>query len=135
MIMHILLLTGSPKHTEVNVDVEVMDENDNDPVLDNAPREILISEATLVGTQIFTITATDRDIGNNGKFYFYGFSPDRKFSINNKTGAVHTTSTFDFETRKRLVISANISSRAIEVVCQETMPHSKTTTQEYNRYK
>eukprot|EP00794_Sanderia_malayensis_P020074 gene20074-22044_t len=90
---------GDPKHSEVEVDIEVTDVNDNAPIIGKIPAVIMISEATLKESQVFTVTATDPDAGESGKISFYGVSQDGKFKIDKKTGAVHTTSTFDHETQ------------------------------------
>lgn len=85
----------------MEVDIEVTDANDNAPFINDVPTSILVSEAALVGSQVITITATDKDAGNNGLFSFYGHSPDHKFSIDARTGVVKTISTFDYEQKSR----------------------------------
>ncbi len=92
---------GDPKFSEIEVDIKVIDVNDNQPILGKLPLEILISEETLVGSHVLTVTASDADIGNNHKFSFYGISPDDQFTIDAKTGAVYTVKKFDFETQTR----------------------------------
>ena len=85
----------------MEVAIEVTDVNDNAPVLGEIPYNILISEATLTGSHVITIVAEDKDLGTNGQFLFYGYSPERKFIIEPKSGAVKTASTFDFEQQSR----------------------------------
>lgn len=95
------LLLGDPKYSEVEVDIEVQDTNDNLPIIGSLPDNILISEATLAGSQVVTATATDKDIGSNGMVSFYGHSQEGLFAINIKTGAVKTIGIFDFEKKSR----------------------------------
>lgn len=85
----------------MQVDIEVIDVNDNAPLINEVPDNILISEATLVGSQAITVMAADRDIGNNCLFAFHGYSPDSKFAIDSKSGVVKTVSTFDFEEKSK----------------------------------
>ena len=81
----------------------VLDANDNAPVISQVPDAILISEATLISSQVITVTATDEDVGNNGLFSFHGYSADGKFVIDSKSGVVKTASAFDFEQQSRFV--------------------------------
>ena len=100
-----LLLLGDPKYSEVEVDIEVQDTNDNPPQIGSLPDNILISEATLVGSHVVTVTATDKDTGSNGIVSFYGYSPEGLFAIDVKTGAVKTIGIFDFEKKSKYVLS------------------------------
>eukprot|EP00795_Rhopilema_esculentum_P002535 gene2535-730_t len=92
---------GEPKHADVEVDIEVLDANDNAPRIGDLPNNILISEATLVGSQVVTVTATDLDIGTNSFFSFNGISVGSQFTIDGRSGAVLTAASFDYELMSR----------------------------------
>ena len=92
---------GEPKHADVEVDIEVLDANDNAPRIGDLPKNILISEATLVGSQVVTVTATDLDVGSNSLFSFHGVSVGSQFTIDGRSGAVLTAASFDYELMSR----------------------------------
>ena len=96
-IMYRIFPSGDPKFAEIEVDITVLDKNDNAPAFNNLPMDILISEATIIGTQAVTITAIDKDLGANSQFTFFGYSPDGKFAVDSKTGVVKTTALLDYE--------------------------------------
>ena len=95
------IVLGEPKFAIVEVGIEVLDANDNAPVINEIPKSVLISEATLIGSQVITLTASDQDLGKNGMISFYGYSAENKFFIEPKTGVVTTVSKFDFEEKSR----------------------------------
>ena len=70
-------------------------------MINEIPHNILISEATLIGSQVITVTAIDRDLGKNAVFSFHGYSMEKKFIIDPKSGVVKTVSAFDFEQQSR----------------------------------
>ena len=62
---------GSPPlHSEVNVSIEVLDWNTHAPIFTNLPNVLNLSKYTCGGVEIFTISATDDDIGNNAQLSF-----------------------------------------------------------------
>jgi len=57
-----------PLATNVSIVITVDDVNDNAAVFQNISANITISRATDVNTLIYTILATDADIGLNGNY-------------------------------------------------------------------
>ncbi|NXQ87692.1 PCDL protein, partial [Nyctibius grandis] len=82
---------------DVSVNVEVIDENHFPPVFPSSLLEERLEE-NLPPTQIVQLKAQDNDTGRNG-FLTYGFlSGDRlKFSIDEATGILYSTTSFDYE--------------------------------------
>ena len=63
----VAIFTAEPKSASVEVDITITDANDNPPGFFKIPPTILISELALPGTPVFTVIASDPDIGDNGK--------------------------------------------------------------------
>ncbi|KFQ24214.1 Fat-like cadherin-related tumor suppressor, partial [Mesitornis unicolor] len=82
---------------EASVKVEVIDENDFPPVFPSSLLEERLKE-NLTATQIVQLKAQDNDTGRNG-FLTYGIlgRDELKFRIDNATGILYSTATFDYE--------------------------------------
>lgn len=55
------------RSSRVEMYVQVLDENDNNPIFDREPKELSISENTVPGSKIAVLHATDLDSGDYGK--------------------------------------------------------------------
>ncbi|XP_036407043.1 protocadherin Fat 1-like isoform X2 [Megalops cyprinoides] len=103
-------LTGA--HSEVFVDIVLEDVNDNSPVFNAEAYSVSLSEASIVGTSVLQVTATDSDSGNNkALFYQLVNNGDRSFdyfSIDRDTGVISTAHMLDHEetTQHKLVVRA-----------------------------
>ncbi|NXV35544.1 FAT3 protein, partial [Rissa tridactyla] len=86
---------------QVSVTVEVIDVNDFPPVFPSSLVEARLEE-NLTPTQIVQLKAQDNDTGRNG-FLTYGIlSGDRlKFRIDEATGILYSTASFDYEEEPR----------------------------------
>ncbi|NXV20394.1 PCD23 protein, partial [Cepphus grylle] len=86
---------------QVSVTVEVIDVNDFPPVFPSSLVEERLEE-NLPPTQIVPLKAQDNDTGRNG-FLTYGIlSGDRlKFRIDEATGILYSTASFDYEEEPR----------------------------------
>ncbi|NWV07972.1 PCDL protein, partial [Ptilonorhynchus violaceus] len=82
---------------EVGVKVEVTDENDFPPVFPSSLVEVRLEENS-TATQIVQLKAQDNDTGRNG-FLTYGIfnGHGQKFWINETTGILYSTTSFDYE--------------------------------------
>ncbi|RUS76654.1 hypothetical protein EGW08_015584 [Elysia chlorotica] len=82
-----------PKSQDLSVTVHVTDQNDNDPVFENATYSVTIDRDTPPSTVIMRVSATDADAGNNARLT-YDFSSVQKlvldgvFGINGSTGDI-----------------------------------------------
>lgn len=81
---------GDPSLTGYcTVFINVLDSNDNAPVFDQSQYYSSVTENLPVGASILTVSATDKDVGDNGRVY-YKISNDQstQFRIDVNTGAI-----------------------------------------------
>ncbi|XP_062044941.1 protocadherin gamma-A10 isoform X10 [Lepus europaeus] len=104
--VHHLVLTASDggdplRSGTVLISVTVFDTNDNAPVFTLSEYRVSVPENLPVGTQLLTITATDKDEGANGEVtYSFRKLPDTqllKFQLNKQTGEIKTSEPLDYE--------------------------------------
>lgn len=82
---------GSPPYTgTATVNINVTDVNDNRPVFNPQKYNTTIDENIEPGTEIVTVTATDRDIGENARLA-YSITKMEPASISNLIGIEETT--------------------------------------------
>nr|XP_020468749.1 protocadherin-16-like [Monopterus albus] len=100
--------TSDSKHqSEANLTVLVDDVNDNAPTFTQDLYQVTVSEHLPAGSAVITVTATDRDSGENGKITYRVMSSSRGiFYIdpNNGTLFVNQNTEFDFENPSILVV-------------------------------
>uniref|UniRef100_A0A672MPM9 Cadherin-23 n=1 Tax=Sinocyclocheilus grahami TaxID=75366 RepID=A0A672MPM9_SINGR len=82
-----------PRFTDVSLTVNILDENDNPPVL-QSPRgyNVSVSENVGGGTSVLRVVAADRDIGPNAmlSYYITGGNQDLTFRMDRMTGEIVT---------------------------------------------
>uniref|UniRef100_A0A8C2E0H1 Cadherin-related 23 n=1 Tax=Cyprinus carpio TaxID=7962 RepID=A0A8C2E0H1_CYPCA len=82
-----------PRFTDVSLTVNILDVNDNPPVL-QSPRgyNVSVSENVGGGTSVLRVIATDRDIGPNAmlSYYITGGNQDLTFRMDRMTGEIVT---------------------------------------------
>ena len=88
-----------PRTSSVNVTIDIIDRNDNAPLILITPSAAVnVSESTAVGTIVAVATATDRDSPVvNGEIVFSFVQRVPAFTINATSGEVLTATTIDFE--------------------------------------
>ncbi|XP_066128859.1 protocadherin gamma-A10 isoform X9 [Saccopteryx bilineata] len=105
---HHLVLTASDggdplRSGTVLISVTVFDANDNAPVFTLPEYRVSVPENLPVGTQLLTVSATDRDEGVNGEVtYSFRKLPDTqllKFQLNKNTGEIKISENLDYEER------------------------------------
>ncbi|XP_062500688.1 protocadherin Fat 4-like [Corticium candelabrum] len=83
------------------VTVTVSDNNNHSPMFDWSSYTAKVRESTEIGSEVMNLTATDRDVSNNGivSYSIIYNNPQRPdpFVINSTTGVVFTTSALDYE--------------------------------------
>ncbi|CAK1540672.1 unnamed protein product [Leptosia nina] len=99
-----------PRHAVVDLFIQVLDENDNNPVFEVQPFEYRVREDVEPGTVITNIVATDADSNEYGKITYLldRTSTQGKFLINAETGALTVSEWLDRETQAtyNLVVEA-----------------------------
>ncbi|KAL0831494.1 hypothetical protein ABMA28_002291 [Loxostege sticticalis] len=99
-----------PRHSVVDLFIQVLDENDNNPVFESSAFEYKVLEAVEPGTTIAVIQAKDADSGEYGKITYLldRMSSQGKFLINADTGALTVSDWLDRETQAtyNLVVEA-----------------------------
>ncbi|GBP37114.1 Cadherin-23 [Eumeta japonica] len=99
-----------PRYSLVDLYVQVLDENDNNPYFEPGPVEYKIKENVEPGTAVARILAKDADSGEYGKITYLldRISTQGKFLINAETGTLTVSDLLDRETQTfyNLVIEA-----------------------------
>ncbi|KAG7462693.1 hypothetical protein MATL_G00187450 [Megalops atlanticus] len=88
-----------PLSSTVVVSVNVLDINDNDPVLLNLPHNVSVSEGAQIHTSVARVRAQDADSGHNAllTFNITAGNTDGAFYINDTTGVVQVNRPLDRE--------------------------------------
>ncbi|XP_061658390.1 protocadherin Fat 3-like isoform X4 [Syngnathoides biaculeatus] len=94
------------KVARVTVRVQVEDDNDNAPEFVNLPYYATVQVEAQPGSSIFTVTATDRDLGVNARVTYRLKEPHRNFQVNPVTGELTLKRSFE----------ADLSSAEFKVV-------------------
>ncbi|XP_032421323.1 cadherin-like protein 26 isoform X2 [Xiphophorus hellerii] len=90
-ILKLIIRAQSKKNhtwTKVGVNFEIIDANDNPPIFSKTAYEITINESTLQGTELINVTATDSDIKEEYRIFFFSIesvipeTEDLEFTIN-----------------------------------------------------
>ncbi|XP_041845617.1 protocadherin alpha-8-like isoform X26 [Melanotaenia boesemani] len=96
-----------PLSTQKTISVTILDVNDNSPKFSQNPYTFYVTENTVGGASLFSVSADDCDEGNNAVIsYFIARNEDEHksltsfLSINSETGDIVALKTFDFETLK-----------------------------------
>ena len=102
---------GIPRlSTQANLTILVTDVNDNPPILARDSFNLVLSEATEVGTVLLQLEVNDNDTGINAELFFALESATDNFNVT-ENGAIVLIAPLDFETEQMysLVVSvANI---------------------------
>ncbi|XP_057676860.1 protocadherin Fat 3 isoform X2 [Corythoichthys intestinalis] len=83
------------KVARVTVQVQVEDDNDNAPEFVNLPYYATVQVEAEPGSSIFTVTATDRDLGMNAQVMYRLKEPNRNFQVNPVTGELTLKRAFE----------------------------------------
>ncbi|XP_041948904.1 protocadherin alpha-3-like isoform X6 [Alosa sapidissima] len=91
-----------PKSGSLDIKIDVLDVNDNNPIFSKTLYKISIPENIPFGTEVLSVTATDADTGVNSEivYSFTGHGNSKiygLFSINPDTGEILVNGRLDFE--------------------------------------
>ncbi|XP_068632323.1 cadherin-23 [Battus philenor] len=99
-----------PRYSVVDLLIQVLDENDNNPIFETSNFEFRVPEDILPGTAIANIVARDADSGEFGKITYLldRMSTQGKFLIKPETGTLTVSEYLDRETQAtyNLVVEA-----------------------------
>ncbi|KAJ0175756.1 hypothetical protein K1T71_008915 [Dendrolimus kikuchii] len=99
-----------PRYSVVDLFIQVLDENDNNPIFESTIFEYRVREDVEPGTIVSTISARDADSGEYGKITYLldRMSTQGKFLINAETGALTVSDWLDRESQPvyNLVVEA-----------------------------
>ena len=106
-----------PKSITVPLQVTVTDANDNKPVFSASKYASTVSELSLIGTTVLSVTATDVDLGNNAAIV-YSFADPRSvnvtsFSIDASSGSIKTTKTLNAEVIKEYTFDVRVTDKGL----------------------
>lgn len=92
---------GMPQQSShVSFVIHVEDFNDNPPVFSSDPAVRQILEGIPINSAVFTVSATDRDVGKNGQIEYSIVKQEPKgthFRIDSETGTLYTNADIDHE--------------------------------------
>nr|XP_049610284.1 protocadherin beta-16-like [Syngnathus scovelli] len=97
---------GTPQRSgTVNIEINVLDANDNEPVFNQSVYKAVVMEDTMTGTSVITVNATDADSGPYG-LITYSLSQTKGsaaevFHIDENTGKIYVSGQIDFEKNKK----------------------------------
>lgn len=85
--------------TNTTVSIEVLDENDNEPMFTQSSTQISVNETTVVGTELMKFHATDSDLGANSKIQYEISAGNRRdtFHIDGGSGILSLHKSLDYE--------------------------------------
>lgn len=95
---------------QVKVRVIIQDANDNTPTFYQSSYGVSVNESVQVGTTVLTVSAFDKDKGENGYITYSISSPQPlPFIINQFSGIISTTKELDFESSESFVFVVRAS--------------------------
>lgn len=92
--------------------VIVEDANDNDPQFYQDSFSALVLENSAIGSKVISITAFDRDMGQNGQLAYKMLTSVPQFGIDSETGSVFVGSTLDRETIPVFALKIEVRDKA-----------------------
>lgn len=99
---------GGGKYSQMQVNINVIDQNDNEPIFNTSKYSAKIMENVTVGTSIIQVHATDTDDGDNGRITYsidHRSDPEEYFTINATTGWVRVNKPLDYESHDRFSLT------------------------------
>lgn len=94
-------------HTAVHV--TVLDVNDSPPKFTPKIFEFFVREDALIGQEVGTLTASDKDLNSDIYFFIMSGDPQTKFGIEQKTGKVFVHSSLDRESVAAYTLNVSAS--------------------------
>ncbi|EDO46189.1 predicted protein, partial [Nematostella vectensis] len=105
---------GSPSRSgQATVEIEILDVNDNRPVFSSAQYTASVDEDVAIGAAMVTVTASDKDNGNNAdlRYSFTSGNTNHAFTLDAVTGVVTVSRSLDFEQRSSYALGLSVTDR------------------------
>ncbi|KAF5272299.1 hypothetical protein FQR65_LT04956 [Abscondita terminalis] len=99
--------SGVPsRSSRVDLNIQVLDENDNNPYFLSDPNSLTVPENIEVGETIGVVKATDTDSGDYSKITYLldRISAEGKFSIDSDTGSIKVAESLDREAKSSYLL-------------------------------
>nr|XP_054754585.1 protocadherin Fat 4-like [Lytechinus pictus] len=97
------------------IDIDLLDENDNDPEFSMSIYSFLVPEDELVGKDVGVIIATDPDAGSNGEVVYSvveeGAPGEDVFYLDPMTGAFRLQQTLDYEVKQHYYLTVTATDK------------------------
>ncbi|XP_008170058.2 protocadherin Fat 3 isoform X1 [Chrysemys picta bellii] len=116
-------LTGA--RAEVTVDLIINDVNDNPPVFDHSAYNATLSEASLIGTPVLQVVATDADSENNKIIQYQivqdSFNSTDYFHIDSTSGLILTARMLDHELLQQCSLKVRAADNGFPPLSSEVL--------------
>ncbi|XP_062983238.1 protocadherin Fat 3 isoform X3 [Elgaria multicarinata webbii] len=116
-------LTGA--RAEVTVDLIISDVNDNAPVFDHFAYNATLSEASLIGTPVLQVVATDADSENNQIIQYQivqdSFNSTDYFHIDSTSGLILTARLLDHELMQQCSLKVRATDNGFPPLSSEVL--------------
>ncbi|XP_051534406.1 protocadherin-16 [Myxocyprinus asiaticus] len=96
--------SDSKQQTQANLTVLVEDVNDNAPVFSQDLYEVTVAEHLPAGSSVVTVTATDKDSGENGRITYRVVSTKDMFYIDPSNGTLFIKEKVYFDSERPLIL-------------------------------
>ena len=110
-IFYVVLLDGAEEVDRAKVTVNILDINDSPPVI-VPDQQGFLEENLLAKVSVFTVKASDDDIGLNGRLKYSILTKQSDFEIDMGTGAITATRSFDYETQRQYHLQIQVCDSA-----------------------
>lgn len=117
------LSTPIQQRAVATVVVNVLEENDHPPVFPIQVYRVNVSEDTLIGTPIITVTANDLDTTPDLTYQFLNTGVNNKFAVHPDTGVITVKEGLNYDIDKffRLTLRASDSRRTSDTLVEITV--------------
>ncbi|XP_069499437.1 cadherin EGF LAG seven-pass G-type receptor 3 isoform X2 [Ambystoma mexicanum] len=108
-----------PLSASASVTITVMDVNDNRPEFSQKDYHIRINEDAVVGTNILTVTAIDKDVNSAISYQITGGNARNRFAISTQggVGLITLSLPLDYKQERRYVLTVTASDRTLHDNC------------------
>lgn len=112
-----------PLTTKHTISINIQDVNDHTPIFDHTSYETSLLESTAVNTRFFVLSASDTDLGDNGKISFHIIegNNDEKFNIF-PDGYLYVKSLLDREEKDYYALTVMVEDHGKPIKRSSTVP-------------